>query len=312
MLTNPSFLPESIKLEKKVIMEELKMVRDNPSDNIFNHFYSIIFNNHPLSLFILGSYKSLRGIDNESIRNYFNNNFSLRGIVLSAAGNINHKDLVNKVRENTDGYKNKKNAKTDHLVQSAHLYRSSKKVYKSNMKSNYLCYGSIGCSRRSVDRYPLSLFTNILGGTMSSRLFQKIREEKGLSYTIFASNSQYSDTGVIVIYAATSNTSVNRIIDLINSEILNIRKKGISKGELDIAKENTKGNIVLGVEDISSRMFRLGKALLMDGEVLTIDEILKRIDRVRIEEVNDIVDKYFQIDNMSTVIIGKEQLRRPR
>ena len=312
MLTNPSFLPESIKLEKKVIMEEIKMVRDNPSDNIFNHFYKIIFNNHPLSLFILGSYNSLKRITEVSIREYFDSNFNLDGIILSAAGNINHSELVQKVRQNTRGYRNGNKRGEPESVPYSHLYRRSKKIYKSKMKSNYLCYGSMGCSRNSADRYPLSLFTNILGGSMSSRLFQKIREEKGLSYTIFASNSQYSDTGVIIIYAATSNTSVNRIIDLINAEIKKIMKEGFSQNELEIAKENTKGNIVLGVEDISSRMFRLGKALLMDGKVLTIDEILKRIDRVKLAEVNGIANKYFQIDNMSTVIIGKEQIRRAR
>jgi predicted Zn-dependent peptidase len=288
------------------------MVRDNPSDIIFNHFYEIIFNNHPLSLFILGTYKSLKRIENNSIRDYFDNNFNLDGIVLSAAGNIDHNELVCKVRQNTEGYINGGKRMQKGNDPDLHRYRRGKKIYKSNMKSNYLCYGSVGCSRSSRDRYPLSLFTNILGGSMSSRLFQKIREEKGLAYTVFASNSQYSDTGVIVIYSATSNTSVHRILDLINSEIIHISKKGISKSELEIAKENTKGNIVLGVEDISSRMFRLGKALLMDGKVLTIDEILKRIDKVRIEQVNDIVKKYFQIDKMSTVIIGKEKIRRPK
>ena len=288
------------------------MVRDNPSDIIFNHFYKAVFNNHPLSLFILGTYKSLKRIESRSIREYFNSNFNLNGVVLSAAGNIDHKELVFKVRKNTEGYTNGSAKKKVIPAPDLHRYKKAKKVFRSNMKSNHLCYGSIGCSRDSKDRYPLSLFTNILGGSMSSRLFQKIREEKGLSYTVFASNTQYSDTGVIVIYAATSNTSVNRIIDLINAEIMNIGKKGLDEEELEIAKENTKGNIVLGVEDISSRMFRLGKALLMDGRILTIDEILKRIDRVRLEEVNEIVEKYFNIDNMSTVIIGKEKTRRPK
>lgn len=293
-------------------MEEIKMVRDNPSDIIFNHFYKMIFNNHPLSLFILGTNKSLMGINEFDIRDYFKRNFNLNGIVLSAAGNIDHKKLVKKVREHTEDYENGAIKNNNSSLPGIHIYRRGKKLYRSNMKSNYLCYGSIGCSRSSRDRYPLSLFTNILGGSMSSRLFQKIREEKGLSYTIFASNSQYSDTGVIVIYSATSNTSVNRIIDLINIEIKKIMKKGLTESELEIARENTKGNIVLGVEDISSRMFRLGKALLMDGKVLTIDEILKRIDKVKLGEVNEIAGKYFQIDRMSTVIIGKEQLRRTR
>jgi predicted Zn-dependent peptidase len=312
VITNPSFLPENIRMERKVIMEEIKMIKDNPSDDIFNHFYKVIFNKHPLSLYILGTHKSLKGIKYNNIRDYFDSNFNLRGMVLSAAGNIKHKVLIDKVKKYTEGYKNKKMKNYAEPVSCTDFYRQSKKVYKSNLKSSHLCYGTIGCSRKDPEKYSLSLFTNILGGSMSSRLFQKIREEKGLCYAIFSSNTQYSDAGIIIIYAATSTASIDKIIDLINMELLEIKKKGISERELEIAKENTKGNIVIGVENISSRMFRLGKALLLDGKVLTIDEILKRIDKISLKDINHAFDKYFNIDNMSTVIIAKNQPRRPK
>ncbi len=286
------------------------MVKDNPSDDIFNYFYKIIFRNHPLSLSILGTVKSLKTLYAPNIRDYFNKNFHLNGVVLSAAGNIDHKDLVNRVRENIEGYTNGNTRKA--RIASDTFYKIANKRYDSKTEASHICYGGPGCSRDSTDRYPLSLFTNILGGSMSSRLFQKIREDKGLSYTIFASNSQYADAGVIIIYAATSPSSVNKVMDLIKKEIKSIKKDGIKQEELDIARENTKGNIVLGVEDISSRMFRLGKALLMDGKVLTIDDILRKIDNVTITQVNDAVNKYFDIEKMSTIVIGKKQTRRPK
>ena len=311
-MTDPSFLPENIKLEKKVILEEIKMIKDNPSDDIFNYFYDIVFKGHPLSIPILGTKKSLSELSVENINDYFHHNFSSNGIVLSAAGNIDHTVLVNMVKKNLELIPANIN-RAERI--EAHVENRSKKIiktYKGKTEASHICYGGLGCSRKSPDKYPLSLFTNILGGSISSRLFQKIREEKGLSYTIFASNTQYTDAGVVMIYAATSGSKVNKVMDLINAEIEDIKKNGIKPQELEIAKENTKGSIVLGVEDISSRMFRLGKASLMDSSVLTIDEILKRIDKVELQSVNDIVYKYFEPEKMDLVVIGKTESRRPK
>ncbi|MBM3699863.1 MAG: insulinase family protein [Actinobacteria bacterium] len=305
VVINPSFLPENIKLEKKVILEEIKMVKDNPADDIFNYFYKIIFNGHPLSFSILGSTKSLKALNETAISHYYKKNFNPDGIVLAAAGNVNHGALVDMVINNFEGILTEKN----HSVAAHPIckpdYKRRKKIYKSKTEACHICIGGPGCSRVSRDKYPLSLFTNILGGSMSSRLFQKIREEKGLSYAIFASNTQYTDGGVTVIYAATSTQNVSRVMDLIYKEIAMLKKTGIPAEELAIAKENIKGNIVLGVEDISSRMFRLGKALLVDSDVLTIDEILKRIDNVTVKQVNEVISKYFREEDLSSVIISK-------
>jgi predicted Zn-dependent peptidase len=288
------------------------MVKDNPSDNIFNYFYDAVFSGHPLSLSILGTRKSLGGLGSDQISNFFNNNFNLGGIVLSAAGNVKHKDLVEKVKQNISELKEKNFFPKEPAPIQVPSITSIKKIYKGNTEASHICYGGLGCDRLNKERFPLALFLNLLGGSMSSRLFQKIREEKGLSYTIFASGSHYVDTGVIIIYAATSPNNVYKVIDLIKDEISDIKLNGIKKSELEIAKENSKGDIVLGVEDISSRMFRLGKALLVDGKVLTIDEILKKIDQVKLEDINDVVHKYFQTDKMNLVIIGKTSNGRPR
>lgn len=305
VVVNPSFLPDNIKLERKVILEEIKMIKDNPSDDIFNHFYKIVFNGHPLSLSILGNSRSLKKQNPETINEYYYKNFNPDGIVLSAAGNISHEFLVEKVRKNFEGLKTVKKHDFSGQIAKGLRYTRKEKIYKSRTEASHICLGGPGCNRISKDKYALSLFTNILGGSMSSRLFQKIREEKGLSYAIFASNTQYTDYGVTVIYAATSAANVNKVLDLIYKEISQIKKTGVHPDEFEIAKENIKGNIVLGVEDISSRMFRLGKALLMDKNVLTIDDILKRIDNIKIEQVNEVAHKYFQRDNLSFVVISK-------
>ena len=180
-----------------------------------------------------------------------------------------------------------------------------KKIYSSKNKAAHICIGNLGCKRNSSDKYPLSILTNILGGSMSSRLFQKVREDKGLAYSIYCSNSQYIETGVIIIYAASSPGNALKIIEIVRNEISSIYKNGININELDRARENIKGNIVLSVEYISSRMFRLGKGILFDKKVLTIDEILKKIDDVSINDVNEAAKKYLQTENLNIVVTGK-------
>ncbi len=304
ILMNPSFLNEHIKTEKKVIIEEIKMVEDNPSDNIMNYFFKAIFNGHTLSLPILGTRNSLRGIGRADILEYFKEKFGMGNAVISAAGNIRHKDLIDRVKKNMGriGYrKNFKNSMEQEIPDNGHV----KKIYSSKTKSIHICIGGLGCRRNSEDKYPISLFTILFGGSMSSRLFQKIREERGLAYSIFSSNTQYLDTGVVFVYSASSPKNAGRILKLIKGEISDIRKYGIKEVELERARENLKGNIVLSVEDISSRMFRLGKSLLFNKKILTINQILKKIDKVRRSDLNEIVEKYFNQDRMSLVVLGK-------
>ena len=253
------FLTEHIKTEKKVVLEEIKMTEDNPSDMLLNHFYSEVFKGHPLAFPILGTRKTLRKINNKTINGYFKSKFGLTNMVISAAGNIEHTRLVDMIRKyssNTGSGEAIKEVSSENLPENG---TGSHKIHYGKSNAVHLCVGGLGCDRNNEDRYPLSLFTNLLGGSMSSRLFQKIREEEGLAYNISASNVQYMDTGLILVYSASSAKNSGKILELIDEEINDINKNSVSHEELDRARENMKGNIVLGVEDISSRMFRLGK-----------------------------------------------------
>ncbi|MGM0364984.1 MAG: M16 family metallopeptidase [Actinomycetota bacterium] len=301
---NPSFLNSNIEVEKRIIFEEIKMVEDSPSEDIFNFFYRDLFGTHPLSLPVLGSIESLKNCSEKTIWQYFENNFNFQNMVISAAGNIKHKCLIEGIKKNLGQLSLKQKGKKNHIKKSIPVNRKFKNVYKNKTKAVHICYGGLGCSRNDSERYPLAVFTSLFGGSMSSRLFQRIREEEGLSYSIFSTNSQYSDTGVVLTYAAVSPSNTLRIIDLINDELEEISREKISSSEIIRAKENIKGSIVLNVEDISSRMFRLGKSMIMDKKVLTIDEILKKIDDVRVDKINKVRDRYFNPEDMSIVILG--------
>ncbi len=305
IVSNPSFFIEHIKTEKKVVLEEIKMMEDNPSDILLNHFYSEIFNGHPLAYPVLGTRSTLRKINKKSINSYFSDKFGLGNMVISAAGNIEHNRLVGMIKKCSEEIRS--GVQNTDIIKGGTPENGNggRSIHHGKSKATHLCMGGLGCDRSSRERYPLSLFTNLLGGSMSSRLFQKIREEEGLAYSISANNIQYGDTGLLFMYAACSAKNVDKILMLINKEIEDIRKNGVIGEELERARENIKGSIVLSVEDISSRMFRLGKTLLFDKKVLTINQILKKIDTVTIFDINNIVEKYFYPENLSTVILGK-------
>lgn len=305
VVLNPSFLLENLYTEKKIILEEIKMIEDTPSEDIFNYFYELVLNNHPLSLSILGTRESLQNILINDIWDYFNKRFVFKNIVVSAAGNIKHNDLVEAVKKNTAGLAFNGFNKKEIIEKKEPEIKSSLKIVKKKIKSANICYGGIGCRRSSSDRYPLTVLMNLLGGSMSSRLFQKIREDMGLAYSIFAGNTQYTDTGIIDIYAASDPLNAQKVIEIISKEIEDIRKNSMNEIELDRAKENIKGGIVLNIEEISSRMFRFGKSLLVDNQVLPINEILNKIDMVTISDIHDTAVKYFDPERKNIVILGE-------
>ncbi|MCL5770778.1 MAG: insulinase family protein [Actinobacteria bacterium] len=305
VVLNPSFLPKNLDTEKKIILEEIKMVEDTPSEDIFNYYYELILNSHPLSLPILGTRQSLQNIQLKDVWEYFNKRFVFKNIVVSAAGNIKHKDLVEAVKKNINKLVlNGLNEKDIIEVKEPEI-KSGTKIIKKKIKSANICYGGIGCKRSSPDKYSLTVLMNLVGGSMSSRLFQKIREDSGLAYSVFAGNTQYTDTGVIDIYAATDSKNVAKVIDIINNEINDIKKNSVSEIELERAKENIKGAVVLNIEEISSRMFRFGKSLLIDNKVLPIDKILNKIDSVSIRDIYEISNKYFSADRKNIAILGE-------
>jgi predicted Zn-dependent peptidase len=302
VLFNPSFSPGNIRLEKKVIKEEIQTIEDDPSDDVFNYFYKAIFGKHRLSLPIIGSRRSINNIKEEDIKQYYDENFSTANIVISATGNIRHDDLVRFISDTLKRLNEKPRKEAFYEEPKQRVLR---KVYFKKNKAANICYGTLGCNRNSKQKYPLALLVNVLGGSMSSRLFQKIREDKGLAYSVYSQNTQYVDSGLITIFAATSPKKAYKVVDLIEKEIKKLRKSGISQEELEVSKENIKGSIVLSFENISSRMFRLGKSLTINNKIIPLNDILSKIDKINMGQIKDVIDQYFEIDKMSYVMLGE-------
>jgi len=309
MIMNSSFSKKDLSLEKKVVLEEIKSKNDNPGLIIFDIFINSLFRNHPLSKPVMGLQSTVKSLSRDYIFNYYKDSISSNNVVIAAVGNIDHKLLLNQVKK--------------YLKIPTHLIQERKKIVakpkknivvkKKDIEQTHLCYGTIGVNMDDEDRFALSVLLNLLGGSMSSRLFQEIREKRGLAYSVYSSHSTFIDTGSIFIYAGTSTQNVEKIIKIIKNEINNIRGGKITQDELNRSKSNIKGHLVLGLEGTNARMIRIGKSILCRNRILSIDEILEKVGNVDLNDMVRLTNELFSEENMVLAAIGpitKQKLER--
>ena len=296
MINNSKFDYEDIEKEKGVVYEEIKMYLDSPEDIVYDLLSEIMFEDTPLALPILGSLETVGNLNRESILQYFNQYYTPQNMVISIAGNFEPKDTLKVLNEKF--YKNLTKDNKDNNSLNSFIPSFSQKLngkLKDTEQLNF-CLGMEGVKRGSDDLYPLLVMNNIFGGSMSSRLFQEIREEKGLVYSVYSHPTSFKNIGTFTIYAGLSVDQVINVAKLINENIESVRANLITKDELEKSKEQLKGNYILGMEGTFSRMFDMGKSELLLGRILSPKEILSEIDMVSMEDIErvilDVFNKY--------------------
>ncbi|WP_287155119.1 pitrilysin family protein [Candidatus Solincola tengchongensis] len=301
MLLNSRLSPKDVDAERKVILEEIAMHEDSPDDIIHDLFVSALWESHPLGQSVLGSQNVIRTLQSTDIREFFDRYYYPENIVVAVAGNVEHEDIVDMVERlmAVDGGRGR------HVRHSVvPEIRPHTVVYDRPTEQAHIVLGTQGLPRRHPARFALAVLDNILGGGMSSRLFQKIREERSLVYSIFSYHSMYAETGLWAVYAGTSPENAPAVMELIKQEIDLLLEKGVSGEELERAKGHIKGSLVLSLEDSGSRMTRLGKAEISGGEILTLDELLKRVEEVTLDDVQRLANEIFGSRRLVAVIIG--------
>ncbi|MDD2401810.1 MAG: pitrilysin family protein [Clostridia bacterium] len=290
MFFNSTFKEKSISKEKGVIDEEIKMYEDTPDELIHDLFVQTAWPDHSLGKPILGTIESLEGITREDIINYIEEKYLSKHIVIAVAGNIEHKDVQEKVARYFEGMKNKciKASKTQ-----PQQIRSNSTNLRRETGQVQICLGTSGLSQNDERLHSVSVLNNILGGGLSSRLVQSIREERGLAYSVFSYHASFSDTGLFTVYAGTSPTKYHEVIHLILKEINDIKKNGITEKELTRAKEQIKGNMFLGLESVSSRMTRLGRNELCLNRIIPPSEVIDKIFAVTLEDIKKLACELF-------------------
>ncbi|HET6369879.1 MAG TPA: pitrilysin family protein, partial [Nitrospiria bacterium] len=272
-----TFAPKEMEREKQVVMEEIKMVEDDPEDLVHDLYAEEVWEGNPLGRTILGTPMSIRGISRNKILHFLRHRYHPKEIVISVAGNFDP-DLLFKTLDREFGSFKRPEAEIRPRV--GPTFSRALHIRKRKLEQVHLCLGTRGLPHGHRDRYGLYVLNTILGGSVSSRLFQEIRERRGMTYSIYSYLSSYQDAGLFTVYAATSRKNFPKVIGLILREFKKIRQKGVDKAELMKAKNHIKGSLMLSMESTSARMSKLAKEEIYFGRYFTLEEVLGEIDKV--------------------------------
>ncbi len=301
MIFNSTFTPSEIQKEKGVIVEEINMYEDSPEDLVHDLLSKTIFDNS-LGLPILGTQDTINSFDRDKLMEYMNNNYTTENIVIAVAGNFNTEEVINLLNEKLSNFNNKGSNNRKELYPE---FTSKNAIRTKDTEQLHLCIGLEGVSSSSEEFYPLLLMNNIFGGSMSSRLFQNIREDKGLAYSVFSYPSTYKKQGLYTIYCAIASDQIEEVGKLIKNEVDIMKKFGLSQEELSKSKEQLKGNYILGLESTSSRMSSIGRSELLLNKVNSQKDIIEKIDKVTLNEINKVIQKIFNLEKASLALVGK-------
>ena len=296
------FAPKDIEKEKQVVLEEIRMVQDDPEDLVQELHMGQVLGRHPLGRSILGREKTIRGLRRQDLLDYRETYYEPGQTVLSIAGNFKQTELDGMVAK----YFGKgRAAKAIHANgRRPPEVHGGVVLKKKKLEQVHLCLGLKGVPAGHKDRYALYALNSVLGGSVSSRLFQEIREKRGLVYSIYSYLAGYSDGGMITVYAATRSKEVDRVVDLVCREIRRIGSKGIGGKELEQAKTQMKGSLMLSLESSHSRMSKLAKDELIYGKHTSLDDMLAHIDRVSEEQMFNVGRQFFKLDSLAITGLG--------
>ncbi len=292
--------PANLKKEKMVIVEEIKESLDNPSDLIHDLFAETYWKKHPLGKTILGSIESVLNMPRKTIKDYIKNNYNSSSVVIAAAGSVSHNKLVKLVKKYFDFDKGDPNQPQSGDV----THKKNIKIKNNSINQTHLCLGFPSMSYSSKEKMPAYALSAYLGGGMSSVLFQKIREERGLVYSVYTFLDTYKDSGIFGAYLGTDKKHVKEAYEICLKELKKVKQKKISTQKLDQIKAQLKGNITLSLESTSNRMNRLGRQELMTGKYVSIKQTLRNIDRIKATEVRELANKVFDYSKLTVAVLG--------
>ncbi|HEY4363640.1 MAG TPA: pitrilysin family protein [Bryobacteraceae bacterium] len=302
LVRNPLFDKSDIEKEKGVILEELKMEVDNPEYLIHEIFSSNFWKGHGLGRSILGTKQSIRSFNRDSVEQYYRQFYTPSNILITAAGSLKHKQLMKLVEDRFSDLKrrNKRSPEPPPKPQAPMIFKN-----KNSLEQVHVYIGVPSIAVPSESRFACYVLNTILGGGMSSRLFQNIREKQGLAYTVYSELAMYRDAGCMLIYAGTSLKTARKVIESIAHELKQMTDHPVTAEELRRAKDHLKGSYVLGLESTSSRMANLARQELYFKRFFTLDEVLERIEKVTAAEVQSLAQQFFDPQTMALAMLGR-------
>lgn len=305
MVQHPLFPEEEIEKEKKVVIEEMKMYRDNPDDYVFENFTGQMFDQHPLGRPIIGYEETVSAFTREDLIGYVRERYIPANIIVAAAGNVNHDHVTELVSKHFDTFYDG-NGVTETRQILTHYEKSEKTLYRPIEQTHFVT-GRRSLANDDPDRYKLLLVNTILGGGMSSRLHQNIREKYGYCYAISSFNQAYTDTGMFGVYVGTDKEYVSHVRDLIRKEFNALQENEVGQKELSEAKAQLKGKLLLAQESMSNRMTRLAKSEIYYDRYIPLDELVQEIDNVDSASIREFAQSFFNENMFSETLLLPEE-----
>jgi predicted Zn-dependent peptidase len=302
MVLRPAY--PDIDSERQVVIEEIAMYEDEPSDKVHDVLADAIFGDHPLGRPVIGRAEVISSVPVPAIAAYHDSRYVGPNLVVAAAGNIDHEHLVQLV-ERSCGDADGSRPEPAHPAPSQHEPRAS--FHRKDTEQYHLCLGAPGIARADDRRFALRVLDTLLGGSSSSRLFQEVREKRGLAYAVYSYSSHYADSGQVGVYVGTRPDNVGEAMDVIGTELHKVVEEPVSDDELLRAKENVKGRLVLSFESTLTRMNRLGGSVLMNVPVLSLDEMIAEIEAVTLDDVSQLARELFDPGRLSAAGVGGDQ-----
>ncbi len=300
IVLNPAFVPEDVQREKKVVLEEIKMVEDTPDDLVHEIFTQSFWEGHPLGRPILGSKESVDALDASVLRHYFQQVYAADQMIISAAGNVEHAAIRNLVT-----------AAFGRLAPTLALQAEQPpqvvpKVILRNkeLEQSHVCLGASSYPQNHDDRYSSYLLNTVLGGSMSSRLFQNVREKRGLAYAVYSGLSAYRDAGTLTIYAGCANDAVGELVDVVVDELRGMKQREVPGAELQRAKDHLKGSLMLSLENTANRMSHLARQEIYFERQFGLDETLEGIERVTAADIQRVAHELLMDQALTATVLG--------
>lgn len=300
MFLNSTFSEENLEKEKNVVIEEIRMYDDIPEEIVHDRNTALVINGVQGNV-VLGSEKSIREMTREKLVKYFKEQYRPENIVISIAGNFSYED-ISEILNN--GLGTIENISPEREYNGAMEIRSIENKITKDTNQIHLCFNTKGCSLTSDIRYEVAIISNTLAGNMSSRLFQKIREDRGLAYSVFSYTSSFEEGGIFTVYAGTTKKDYKEVLEIIENEFEDIKENGITEYELQKSKNQFLSAVTFGLESSKGRMNRMANSYLLYKEIKSLDEILEQIEKITVEDIKKAAQEMFDKRYYSKTILG--------
>jgi predicted Zn-dependent peptidase len=308
IVLRPAFAADELEREKKVILEEIKMVEDTPDDLVHELFTQHFWEGHPLGRPILGTKETVDALTAETLSEYFRGAYVAPNMIISAAGNLDHARVRELVLDAFGGLRRSGEPFSDRPPRVVPQVVTRTK----ELEQSHICLGTNSYPQSHDDRYVSYILNTVLGGSMSSRLFQNVREKRGLAYAVFSGLSAYRDAGNITIYAGCANEAVGEVIDLCVEELRGLKRDPVPDAELRRAKDHLKGSLMLSLENTASRMSHLARQEIYFDRHFGLDETLAGVERVSASDVRRVASDLFSNGSLAATVLGPSVPELPR